>query len=131
MEKLVETLGITRLSKSQVSRTAADLDEVEAFRTRPRDEAPYTFVAADGLLLRRLVEKRIQSDLLATCDSLRWRMYAAPLVVAVTRVVTIDTDQGQSGAPGPTGKPSNDGRRGRHGARGDRVRLGGVPAGPE
>ena len=33
MEKLVESLGITRLSKSQVSRMAADLDEqVEAFR---------------------------------------------------------------------------------------------------
>src|SRR3954449_5296181 len=38
MEKLVETLGITRLSKSQVSRMASDLDvQVEAFRTRPLD----------------------------------------------------------------------------------------------
>ena len=38
MEKLVETLGITRLSKSQVSEMARDLDEqVEAFRTRPLD----------------------------------------------------------------------------------------------
>ena len=36
MDKLVESLGITRLSKSQVSRMAADLDaHVEAFRTRP------------------------------------------------------------------------------------------------
>jgi hypothetical protein len=34
MEKLVETLGITRLSKSQVSVMAKDLDDqVEAFRT--------------------------------------------------------------------------------------------------
>jgi transposase-like protein len=41
MEKLVETLGITRLSKSQVSVMAKDLDEqVEAFRTRPLDPAP-------------------------------------------------------------------------------------------
>ena len=39
MEKLVQTLGITRLSKSQVSMMATDLDEqVEAFRTRPLDE---------------------------------------------------------------------------------------------
>jgi putative transposase len=53
MEKLVETLGITRLSKSQVSRMAADLDvQVEAFRTRPLDAGPYTFVAADALTQR-------------------------------------------------------------------------------
>ena len=53
MEKLVETLGITRLSKSQVSVMAADLDaQVEAFRTRPLDAGPYTFVAADALVLK-------------------------------------------------------------------------------
>jgi putative transposase len=46
VEKLVETLGITRLSKSQVSQMAKDLDQqVEAFRTRPLDAGPYTFVA--------------------------------------------------------------------------------------
>ena len=38
MEKLVESLGITRLSKSQVSVMAAELDEqVHQFRTRPLD----------------------------------------------------------------------------------------------
>jgi putative transposase len=53
MEKLVETLGITRLSKSQVSVMAADLDaQMEAFRTRPLDAGPYTFVAADALVLK-------------------------------------------------------------------------------
>jgi transposase-like protein len=53
MEKLVETLGITRLSKSQVSVMARDLDEqVEAFRTRPLDAGPYTFLAADALVLK-------------------------------------------------------------------------------
>ena len=47
MDKLVQTLGITSLSKSQVSRMAADLDEqVTAFRTRPLGDAgPFTFVA--------------------------------------------------------------------------------------
>ena len=36
MDKLVKTLGITGLSKSQVSRMAADLDEhVDEFRHRP------------------------------------------------------------------------------------------------
>jgi putative transposase len=53
MEKLVESLGITRLSKSQVSIMAQDLDEqVEQFRTRPLDAGPYTFVAADALVLK-------------------------------------------------------------------------------
>ena len=41
MEKLVESLGITRLSRSQVSEMARDLDaQVEAFRTRPLDAGP-------------------------------------------------------------------------------------------
>jgi putative transposase len=53
MEKLVETLGISRLSKSQVSVMARDLDaQVEAFRTRPLDAGPYTFLAADALVLK-------------------------------------------------------------------------------
>lgn len=53
MEKLVETLGITRLSKSQVSVMAKELDaQVESFRSRPLDAGPYTFVAADALVLK-------------------------------------------------------------------------------
>jgi transposase-like protein len=53
MDKLVRTLGITGLSKSQVSVMAQDLDEqVAAFRTRPLDEGPYTFVAADALTMK-------------------------------------------------------------------------------
>jgi putative transposase len=53
MEKLVETLGITRLSKSQVSVMAKELDEhVESFRSRPLDAGPYTFIAADALVLK-------------------------------------------------------------------------------
>jgi transposase-like protein len=53
MEKLVESLGITRLSKSKVSEMARDLDaQIEAFRTRPLDGGPYTFVAADALVLK-------------------------------------------------------------------------------
>jgi transposase-like protein len=53
MEKLVGTLGIDRLSKSQVSAMAKDLDaQVEAFRTRPLDAGPYTFLAADALVLK-------------------------------------------------------------------------------
>ncbi len=54
MDKLVKTLGITGLSKSQVSRMAADLDEhVDEFRHRPlHDAGPFTFVAADALTMK-------------------------------------------------------------------------------
>jgi putative transposase len=53
MEKLVESLGITRLSKSQVSEMARELDaQVADFRHRPLDAGPYTFVAADALVLK-------------------------------------------------------------------------------
>lgn len=54
MDKLVKTLGIDSLSKSQVSRMAADLDQiVEDFRHRPLGEAgPFTFVSADALTMK-------------------------------------------------------------------------------
>jgi len=54
MDKLVKTLGITGLSKSQVSRMATDLDEqVDAFRHRPlHDAGPFTFVQADALTMK-------------------------------------------------------------------------------
>ncbi|MGP9605094.1 IS256 family transposase [Brachybacterium sp. AOP42-E1-35] len=54
MDKLVKTLGIHSLSKSQVSRMAAELDtHVTEFRNRPLDEAgPFTFVAADALTIK-------------------------------------------------------------------------------
>ena len=53
MDKLVQSLGITGLSKSQVSEMAKDLDDhVEQFRTRPLHDGPYTFVAADALTMK-------------------------------------------------------------------------------
>ena len=54
MDKLVKTSGIHSLSKSQVSRMAADLDEhVDQFRHRPLGDAgPFTFVAADALTMK-------------------------------------------------------------------------------
>ena len=54
MDKLVKTLGITGLAKSQVSRMATDLGEhVDQFRNRPlHDAGPFTFVAADALTMK-------------------------------------------------------------------------------
>ena len=50
VEGLVHTLGIESLSKSQVSRMAKELDaEVGAFRARPLDGGPYTYVSLDAM----------------------------------------------------------------------------------
>jgi putative transposase len=54
MDRLVASLGITSLSKSQVSEMAKELDaHVQEFRTRRLEDAgPFTFVAADALVLK-------------------------------------------------------------------------------
>ena len=50
VEKLAASLGVTSLSKSQVSLMAAELDGmVEGFRSRPLDAGPYTFLWIDAL----------------------------------------------------------------------------------
>ena len=50
VEGLVRTLGIERISKSRVSQMAKELDhQVEAFRSRPLDGSPYTYVWLDAL----------------------------------------------------------------------------------
>ena len=63
MDKLVQSLGITTLSKSQVSVMAKDLDaHVEEFRTRRLDDTgPFTFVAADALVLKAREGGRVVS----------------------------------------------------------------------
>ena len=62
VEGLVRTLGIEHLSKSQVSRMAKDLDEeVAAFRSRPLDEGPYTYVWLDAMFVKVREAGRIQS----------------------------------------------------------------------
>jgi putative transposase len=53
MEKLAEQLGVRSLSKSQVSEMARHLDaQVEAFRNRPLDQGPYTFLWTDALVIK-------------------------------------------------------------------------------
>ena len=53
VEKLVQTLGIEGISKSQVSELAKSLDEqVAQWRSRPLDAGPYTFVWVDALTQR-------------------------------------------------------------------------------
>src|SRR5262245_62063108 len=53
VEDLVQTLGIARLSKSQVSELAKSLDPlVASFRERPLDGGPYPYVWLDAVALR-------------------------------------------------------------------------------
>jgi len=53
VEKLVQQLGIERLSRSQVSRLAKTLDElVEDFRSRPLDGGPYPYLMLDALVVK-------------------------------------------------------------------------------
>ena len=50
VEGLVRTLGIERISKSRVSEMAKELDSaVEAFRARPLDGGPYTYLWLDAI----------------------------------------------------------------------------------
>ena len=53
VDELVQALGITGMSKSQVSELAKSLDaEVASFRGRPLDGGPYRHVQADALALK-------------------------------------------------------------------------------
>jgi putative transposase len=62
VEGLVQTLGIESLSKSQVSRVAGELDsEVAAFRNRPLDGGPYTYVSLDAMTQKVRESGRIVS----------------------------------------------------------------------
>jgi putative transposase len=53
VEGLVQTLGLTAMSKSQVSELAKELDDiVEGFRARPLDGSPYTYLWLDATVLK-------------------------------------------------------------------------------
>jgi transposase-like protein len=53
VDDVVKAMGIEGISRSQVSRMAAELDDqVAAFRNRPLDAGPYTYVFLDALTQR-------------------------------------------------------------------------------
>lgn len=53
VDELVQTLGISGISKSQVSELAKSLDaDVASFRSRPLDGAPYRHLQADALAIK-------------------------------------------------------------------------------
>lgn len=60
VDRLVRTMGIDGISKSQVSDIAHSLDEtVEAFRGRPLDTGPYPFVWLDAMEIKSREEGRV------------------------------------------------------------------------
>jgi putative transposase len=60
VEKLAEQLGVKSLSRSQVSEMAGHLDaQVAAFRSRPLDQGPYTFVWVDALTVKVREDGRV------------------------------------------------------------------------
>ena len=77
VEKLVQTLGIEGISKSQVSEIAKQLDErVEEFRTRPLDTGPYRLVWLDAHVQKvreggRIVPVAVVKAIAANADGKR------------------------------------------------------------
>jgi putative transposase len=60
VERLAEQLGVKSLSRSQVSEMATHLDaQVAAFRQRPLDAGPYTFVWVDALVVKVREDGRV------------------------------------------------------------------------
>jgi len=60
VERLAEQLGVKSLSRWQVSEMAAHLDaQISAFRDRPLDTGPYTFVWADALTVKVREDGRV------------------------------------------------------------------------
>jgi putative transposase len=69
MNDLVASLGITSLSKSQVSTMAKDLDSmVEDFRHRPLDGGPYLYVSCDASTMKvREGGRVVKTSVLLAC----------------------------------------------------------------
>lgn len=118
VEGLVRALGIEGISKSQVSELARELDEeVRAFRTRPLDAAPYTYVWIDAQAQRVREAGRVVSvscvmatavnrdgrkeilglDLVTTEDGAGWTAFLRDLVargLSGVELVTSDAHPG-------------------------------------
>jgi transposase-like protein len=124
VDGLVKTLGISGISKSQVSEMAKSLDEaVEAFRNRPLDQGPYTFVWMDALVLKCREGGRIAGvacviatgvnadghreilglDVLTTEDGAGWTAFLRSLVARGLSGVQLVISDAHQGLVGPNG----------------------------
>lgn len=117
VDKLVRSLGIEGISKSQVSRLAASLDEtVAAYRSRPLS-GPYPCLALDALVVKVRAGGRIASvaavhavgvsadgrreslglELVATEDGAGWTSFLRGLVARGLSGVALGTSDAQQG----------------------------------
>jgi len=124
VDGLVKTLGIEGISKSQVSELAKSLDEtVEAFRSRPLDAGPYTFVWMDALVLKCREAGRIANvaaviasgvnadghreilglDVLTSEDGAGWTAFLRSLVARGLSGVALVISDAHEGLVGPQG----------------------------
>lgn len=63
VDELAQTLGLTGISKSQVSRVCQELDaEVERFRSRPLGEAGYPYVWLDATYVKARANGRVSGQ---------------------------------------------------------------------
>ena len=110
--------------KSQVSRMAADLDEqVEAFRTRPLDAGPFTFVAADALTMKVREGGRVVNVVVLVATGVNADGHREILGVKVTTSETgagVDGVLRRPGRPRPVRGQAGHLRRPRRPGRGDR-----------
>ncbi len=89
MDKLVQSLGITGLSRSQGSEMAKDLDDqVTAFRTRPLEAGPCTFVTADGLTMKIREAGRVVNAVVLVATGVNADGYREILGLQVTAAET-------------------------------------------
>ena len=127
VDGLIKTLGIEGISKSQVSKLSKSLDEtVEAFRSRPLDAGPYTYVWMDALVLKCREAGRIANvaavvataanadghreilglDVLTSEDGAGWTAFLRSLVargLSGVRLVISDAHEGLVGTSGAIG----------------------------
>ena len=122
VDDIVKTLGIEGISRSQVSRLAKSLDAaVEAFRSRPLDAGPYTYVWLDALTQKVREGGRIVNvacvvatgvnangsrevlgmDVITTEDGAGWLAFLRSLVargLSGVQLVVSDAHEGLKGA---------------------------------
>jgi transposase-like protein len=127
VDALVKTLGIEGISKSQVSQMAKSLDEqVRAFRSRPLDTGPYTYLWLDALQIKCREAGRIVGvaavvatavnadgrreilglDLMTSEDGAGWTQFLRDLVargLSGVKLVISDDHPGLSGPNGAVG----------------------------
>jgi putative transposase len=99
VEKLVQQLGVERMSKSQVSRLAKSLDQiVEDFRTRPLDRAPYPYLVLDALEVKcREGGRTVNVCVVTSEDGAAWLAFLRSLIargLAGVKLVTSDAHPG-------------------------------------